>query len=254
MIYLYEGPVGSGKSYHALAKGIGKIYARTNNLVYSNFPVKFSNKDIKKGIDKRWYFYSDEEMNPDFFVAESFRKGFFGKEGYALLIIDEAGVYFNSRDWQIAGDKRKEWIKFFNVFSRKCGYDVVLVAQSERMVDRQVRAAMEYRVKHVKLRNYKWFALLPWQVFVAVNYWQGGNFRGNASMIWFNPFIAKRYDSMRLFKPTPEILALQEKYGYKPVEIKSPEVSGTGSEGRGWGSLPKTGSGHFRRLIKRLGF
>lgn len=253
MIFLYEGPVGSGKSYHALARGVAKIKAFKNNLVYSNFPIKFSKKEIKKGIDKRWYYYTDEEMTPEFFVAESFRRGFFGKEGHTLLIIDEAGVYFNSRDWQVAGEKRKEWIKFFNVFSRKCGYDIVLIAQSERMIDRQVRAAMEYRVKHVKLRNYKWFALIPWQIFAAVSYWQGGAFRGSMQLIAFNPFVAKKYDSMKIFKPTPEIVALQEKYGYKPVNALPPEDAGNGNEGRVKGSLPKTDAGSLWRRVLRLG-
>lgn len=204
MIEIYVGAVGSGKSYHAMARGISKIYAMKNNIVVANFPVKFTDKDYKKGVNNRWIYLDDEELTPINLIKMSFKHGFYGKEGHTLLIIDEAGVYFNARDWQISAQTRKEWIKFFSQ-SRKFGYDVVLIAQDVRIIDRQIRTTAEYIVKHVKLRNYKWLKLIPWQIFAAVNYWAGGSFKGNVNLILFNPFIAKRYDTMRMFKVPDEL-------------------------------------------------
>lgn len=92
------------------------------------------------------------------------------------------------------------------------GYDIIMVSQDEKMVDRQIRSTMEYRVKHVKMRNFSWFKLIPWQVFATVQYWGGGSFKGQLGLLFFNPLVAKRYDTMRLFKPTPEMLEWQERY------------------------------------------
>lgn len=207
MIEIYVGAVGSGKSYHAMARGISKIYSLRNNIVVANFPVKFNEKDLRKGVNDRWKYMEDEELTPINLIKMSFDYGYYGKEGYALLIIDEAGVYFNARDWQISANVRKEWIKFFSQ-SRKFGYDVVLIAQDVRMIDRQIRTMAEYTVKHIKLRNYKWLKLLPWQIFAAVSYWAGGSFKGNIDFILYNPFIARRYDTMRMFKVSDELKEL----------------------------------------------
>lgn len=207
MIEIYVGAVGSGKSYHIMARGIAKIYSRKNNIVVANFPIRFSERDIKRGIDKRWIYLDDDELNPMNLIKMSIENGYYGKEGHSLLVIDEAGVYFNARDWQVSVNTRKEWIKFISQ-SRKFGYDVVLIAQDARMIDRQIRSMAEYTVKHVKLRNYKWLKLIPWQIFAAVSYWAGGSFKGSLSFVLFNPLIARRYDTMRIFEIPEELKEL----------------------------------------------
>lgn len=210
MIEIYVGPVGSGKSYHAMECAISKIKALKNNYVVANFPIKFTEKERKKKLDERWFYWEDEQLTPENLIKLSFEKDFYGKEGHTLLIIDEAGIYFNARDWQIDSSTRKSWIKFFSQ-SRKFGYDVILIAQDVRMIDRQIRSMGEYTVKHVKLRNYKWLKLIPWQVFAAVNYWSGGSFRGNVEIILFKPWVAKRYDTMRMFQIPEELQSYMNK-------------------------------------------
>lgn len=205
-IELYVGAVGSGKSYHALRRALGKCNALRNNTVISNFPIKAKTRREKEN----WIYM--EEFEPQDLIKLSFERGCFGREGSALILIDEAGVWFNSRDWQIDGNKRKEWVKFFSQ-SRKFGYDIVLVAQDVRMLDRQIRSMAEYHVKHVMLRNYTWLKWLPWKIFGYVSYWQGGSFRGSVQLDILLPWVAKKYDSMRLFKMSDEVLALAETYG-----------------------------------------
>ncbi|MGG1310893.1 zonular occludens toxin domain-containing protein [Bacillus smithii] len=207
MIDLYLGPVGSGKSYHALKRGIDHVKNR-NSFVVANFPIRPKNKKE----EDRWIYMEDFE--PKDLIRLSFERKSFGHEGRALLIIDEAGIWFNSRDWQIDPQKRKEWIKFFSQ-TRKFGYDVILIVQDERMLDRQIRKLAEYHVKHIKLRNYKWMKLLPWQIFAAVRFWQGISFKGQVSFIFFNPFLAKRYDTMKLFKIDDELLQIAKENGIK---------------------------------------
>lgn len=210
MIELYTGAPGSFKSYHATERGIQKISALKNNEVVANFPLKPKRRGRDRGV---WCFRDDEDITPGFLIRRSLERGYFGHESACLLIIDEAGIKFNARDWQVNPMVRKSWIKFF-ALSRHFGYDVILVAQEERMIDRQIRNLAEFNVKHVNLRSHwllKWFVW--WKMYVAVSFWQAGNFRGQAVPGIFKPWIANRYDSIRAFDNSPEMLALVTEFG-----------------------------------------
>lgn len=95
------------------------------------------------------------------------------KEGEILLVIDECQIMFNARDW---GQKnRAAWCAFFTQH-RKLGYEVILVAQFDRMLDRQIRSLIEYEWIHRKVSNFgiagKIFSLLfGGKLFVAVKVW-----------------------------------------------------------------------------------
>lgn len=204
MIVCYSGTVGSGKSYHAMYEALLKVKSlKRRTGVVANFPILFTDKEISKGISKRWHFIDGDELNPKRLISLSRSEGWFGHEGACLLIIDESPIYFNARDWQIRGDLRMEWVKFF-AQSRKLGYDIILVAQDVRMIDRQIRSLLEYDVKHVKLRNYSWLKWLPVQLFAHVWKWSGGSFKGQPRFLMYKPWVARRYDTMRLFQIQPE--------------------------------------------------
>lgn len=207
MIEIYVGAPGSGKSYHALRRALAKVNCRTRNVVVANFDVVRRTRREKEN----WVYW--EEFEPEDLIRLSFERRFYGNEGYALLVIDEAGVWFNSRDWNVNPGRRKEWIKFFSQ-SRKFGYDVVLIAQDVRMLDRQIRNCAEYVVKHVKLRSYTWLKWLPWTFFCYVSFWQGGAFRGAPSVDLYLPWVARRYNSMKLFKVSDEVRRIAQAAGY----------------------------------------
>lgn len=192
MIRLFVGPPGTGKSYHAMCEGLSYVYR--GKYVVANFPVEFGYKKKDVGASKRWIY--KDYINVDYLVALSMERGFYGREGSCLLIVDEAGIMFNAREWQNRHNDRMEWIKFFSQ-SRKLGYDVILVAQDERMIDRQIRNVHEWVVKHVSMHEY--FRWLPIKVFGYVSYWAGGEFRGKVHLSVLRRSVAKRYDSMRMF-------------------------------------------------------
>lgn len=209
MIELYLGPPGGGKSYHALRRGLAQLSDR--RYVVSNFPLALSKKEKDRDFEaKHWHFVEDIP-SPDYLIRKSIEWECVGKEGRILLIIDEAGILFNSRDWMVAGEVRKQWIKFFSQ-SRKFGYDVILVAQDERMLDRQIRSCAEFRVKHFTLNQYTFLRWLPVKTFVAVRFWAGGSFRGQPEVFILLPWIANRYDSMRLFGEFAD--EVEEKLGH----------------------------------------
>ena len=72
-------------------------------------------------------------------------------EDSILLIIDEAQMLFNPRDWN--AKDRIEWLKFFQVH-RHFGFSIILVSQSDMMLDKQIRALIEYEEIHRKVSNY----------------------------------------------------------------------------------------------------
>ena len=52
-------------------------------------------------------------------------------------LIGEAQILFNSRDWGSNSNKRMAWIKFFSQH-RKYGYNFIMIAQFDKMIDRQI--------------------------------------------------------------------------------------------------------------------
>jgi len=211
MISIYVGPVGSGKSYHALCEGLAHISVIPERYVVANFPIKFKRGRKGEREKRRWIYLPDEQMTVENLIKISFEKRFFGKEGHALLIVDEAGVFFNARDWQVKGKERVEWIKFFSQ-SRKFGYDVILVAQDLRMIDRQIRNMADFEVKHLNMNKYFWFKMLPFKMFAVVYYWMNTRFRGSLRFMILRPWVAKRYDTMRIFNLNGEIQEIIERH------------------------------------------
>ena len=65
-------------------------------------------------------------------------------------------LIFNSREWQ--NSDRMAWIQFLSQH-RKYGYSVILIAQFDKMVDRQFRALIEYEYVHRKVSN---FGVVGW--------------------------------------------------------------------------------------------
>ncbi|MNI87849.1 Zonular occludens toxin (Zot) [compost metagenome] len=110
---IYTGPRGSGKTSHAVNDAFKKLANRRKNTVVANFDLKFSKRQIKKGYRDRFFFIPDKEMTPSKLLELSAIHRWFEVEGCTDLIIDEAGLKFNARDWQVKGPERMEWIDFF---------------------------------------------------------------------------------------------------------------------------------------------
>lgn len=155
MIYLYSGTPGSGKSLHVSAV----IYhmLRLNRPVICNFPINL--KLVKNPA--QFYYFDNSELNAELLegFATSYWKnaGRIPKEGHLTVVIDEAQMIFNSRSWDAAG--RMEWLRFFQIH-RHLGFDVILVSQFDRMLDRQIRCLIEYELIHRKVSNMGWKGIL----------------------------------------------------------------------------------------------
>lgn len=178
MIYLYSGTPGSGKSLHTASK----IYwwLRNNRPCICNFYINTA-LIWKRGPNRNkllpFYMVDNDALSPELLVE--FSRNYFTsrgkpvKEGSILLVIDECQLLFNAREWQKTG--RAQWLSFFTQH-RKYGYDIVLVAQFDRMIDRQIRSLIEYEYVHRKVSNYGWKGkalsiAAAGNLFVAVQMW-----------------------------------------------------------------------------------
>lgn len=172
MISLYSGTPGSGKSLHLAQRIYNKL--RRGECVIANFEINL--KKVSKNTKDLDFLYIDNlKIKPKMLI--NFSKEYFCgrkvKEDEILLVFDECQIIFNARDWQAAD--RREWISFFSQH-RKYGYEIILVAQFDLMIDKQLRSLIEYEYKHRKTSNFGIFGTLITllalgNVFVAVKIW-----------------------------------------------------------------------------------
>lgn len=125
-------------------------------------------------------------------------------EDQTLFIVDEAQIMYNSRTWQ--DPNRLLWVDFFTQH-RKYGFTPILVAQSERLIDRQIRVCFEYDVNHKKINNFKKFGkllgfLCGGNLFIYVTHWYGVT--GKDNKVDANYFVGRQkyydlYNTSKIF-------------------------------------------------------
>lgn len=196
MITVYTGTPGSGKSFHA-CKDIVRRLKKGGGLI-CNFPI---NENFVKKPKAYVEYWDNSEFTVNKLLNYARKHHKIGKEGQTLVIIDEAQIIFNCRDF---GRKdRNEWVNLF-AQHRKLGFNFILITQSDRFLDKQIRGLIEDEVRHRKLNNYGIGGLLlgltfkSW--FVAISYWYGGNkLMIGKEFFAFSKKYEKIYDSYRMF-------------------------------------------------------
>lgn len=197
MISLFSGTPGSGKSLHVASY----IYERCKRE-----RVTIGNFDVNRKVipnPEFYYYWDNSEITVERLVKFSFEYFQDNKfrEGKILLILDEAQLLFNAREWSVKG--RSDWILFFTQH-RKLGYDIIMVAQFDRMIDKQIRSLFEYEVVHRKLSNFGWKGKLLsiWtlnRLFVAVKIWYPLKERVGSEYFLYSKKYASLYDTRALF-------------------------------------------------------
>jgi zona occludens toxin len=212
-VYLFSGTPGSGKTLHAVERGLAA--QRRRGGVLANF-------EITKA--KRWAYVREDEMTPELLQERAMEWIDSGRESQALVIVDEAHRILNSRTWNdkgaVAG--RLALLRFLSEH-RHYGYDVILVAQSDIMLDKQARPLIEVEVKHFKLNQRYWWLPLP--VFMRVEKWYGmPHMKGKLDFV-FMPIGRGRYDHQAMGKRMRA--ALEAKRSRPPAAV---DLRGVGHE------------------------
>ena len=96
-----------------------------------------------------------------------------------------------------------DWLSFFTQH-RKFGYDIVMVTQFDRMIDRQVRSLIEYNYKHRKVGNYGWKGWIlslffGGKLFIYIKIWYGMNEKVASQFFTLKKRYCSMYDSYKLF-------------------------------------------------------
>lgn len=204
MIYFYSGTPGSGKSLHVARD----IYIRLNkNKKYPNVIANFAiNEKMIKNKKSKFIYRDNFDLTVEFLLSYAFENHNLGVENQTLVVVDECSVIWNSRSWMKDTD-RMEWLKFF-VQHRKLGYNFILISQTDRQIDRQIRSLFEYEVKHRKVNNFKIGRLLPIPAFAAITYWYGLNERLGVEFFTYRKKWSKFYDSYGTFELDTELVNL----------------------------------------------
>lgn len=202
MINLYTGTPGSGKSLH-LAELLYNRIKFKKSVIVGNFDIEV--KNIKGKLKGDYLYIDNMDLTPDKLINFSLNyQCFIGrrlKEGELLLVIDECQILFNSREWQQTN--RNAWLSFYTQH-RKLGYDIILITQFDRMIDRQIRALVENEVIHRKINNYGFVGsilgiLFGGSLFVCIKMWYPMKERLGAHFFICRKKYYKIYDSYKLF-------------------------------------------------------
>lgn len=196
MIFLYSGTPGSGKSLYACYNIIHKL--KSGKGVIANFNIDISYFKKRK---VKFTYIDNSDLSVKFLVDYAKKNHKPNQEGQTWLYIDEASILFNSREWDKSN--RKDWIKFFQQH-RKLGFEVVLICQQDRMLDRQIRAFIETEYKFRSIKNYKLFGSILnvafGGLFLKVEYWYPCKLRCSSEMFTYDKRKAELYDTYSIFE------------------------------------------------------
>ena len=227
MIELYSGTPGSGKSLHTAheisqwlqsGKNVISTMDIDTDLCFLNpFQKWFVNhfkrkpKHIKRNRKAdNFYYIPIEEVTPDYLYAFAAKYHVFGKEHQTVVFLDECVSIFSPTALAEDKDGIKKWNAWDNFFRkhRHIGFDVVLIPQSKRLIQRKVLEYCEFEVKHYNRKNQGflgWFFSLfvGGSLFSWSRSWRGtGNKPFEQGFFTYKPIYGLMYNSYCMFNDT----------------------------------------------------
>lgn len=135
-VYIYTGKLGGGKTLCAIGRIKEKL--QSGCTVATNVDINLvkmcsvDNKDVRI------------LRVPDKPKIEDLKSIGIGNTSYdesknGLLVLDECGTWFNSRNWN---DKARKPVNDWFLHARKLGWDVILIIQNISLLDSQARDAL----------------------------------------------------------------------------------------------------------------
>lgn len=187
MIRCYTGVPGSGKSLHVIRQIVA--YLQAGKKVIANFPLLVDKVPKNTG---RYFFMPNERLTVSYLMQFSKTMHAPKQENQTLLVIDEASVKFNSRTFM-----EKDRLAFLSFFAqhRKYGFQIILVQQDLRQIDRQIRDMVELEVEHRKMNNYKLYKFCPFPLFCAIEFNIGIRDKNNHEFFLYSKKYGDLYDT-----------------------------------------------------------
>jgi len=197
MVELIEGRLGGGKTYLAVVRALDQWLR--GGIVCSN--VDFLWDAIKEHVAKKYDRVLDDRQ---LITLQDEQVGLFhkftpsGVQGGppVLVIIDEAHLTFNARDWSKTHKDYRETLTFLTQ-SRKVHTDVILISQSVLNMDKQFMRLVQYIWRCRDLSKWRVPGLgvaYPFQTLLVVQYDYDG------TTVLRKSFEKKRVEIFNLYK------------------------------------------------------
>lgn len=200
-IELYTGTPGSGKSFDA-CRTIYRALRRGQEVI-TNFEVRPS-ENSKGSVNC----YANNELNPGVLItfAVDYWSSHEFKEDGILIVIDECQLLWNSRLWD-RDPFRMQWLELFSQH-RKFGMRIILICQSDIMIDRQFRTLVEYEVRHIKVGHLGLLGMIMrlftfGELFYAKSMYYGEKVKVDSYFFRYSKKIAAMYDTRNTFAQLP---------------------------------------------------
>lgn len=136
-VYIVTGKLGNGKTLCS----VGRIrdYLQKGARVATNLDLKLHNMFGRKARNMEVIRIPDK---PSIYDLECIGKGYEGpydESKFGLLVLDECGTWFNSRNWN---DKTRQAVNDWFLHARKLRWEVLLIVQDVEILDSMARRAI----------------------------------------------------------------------------------------------------------------
>lgn len=195
MIEIFQGRIGGGKTYSAmlrmashLAKG-GHVY--TNIEFSPDGLLQLVRKSFGMIVTLEQVHVLTEEQIPNF--QRHISAGEMNLP--VLVVIDEAQLWFNSRDWN---KQSKEMLTFLTQ-SRKVSVDVIFITQAVSNIDKQFRVLCQYVWAFKDIQ--KWFPWFPIPSILKLQFDQDMQFLLKWYFVRKTKLVFDSYNTRALLRP-----------------------------------------------------
>lgn len=198
MISLYTGRPGSGKSLNAV-RTIRRFLKVYKSDVIANFEV-----NANEGWEGNFTYMPNSGFtagNLVDFAVHYWSSHDFKEDGF-LVVVDEAQLLFNSRNWQDA-----DRMQFLELLSqhRKYGMKIIMIAQADIMIDKQFRSLVEVEVNHRKISSFGFGGLVMryaafGEIFYAYEKYYGTNVKIGSEVFRYKKSLGEMYNSYTTFR------------------------------------------------------
>lgn len=204
MIEIYEGRLGGGKTYSAVVRILNHL--RLGGTVCTNVEVKW--QPMKDYVAKRFGLDLEDTQLiklADDQIGDFHRHTPSGTHDMpVLVVVDEAHLNFNSRDWQ---NSSRDLLAFLTQ-SRKVATDIIFISQSLLNMDKQFARLVQFVWRFRDLSRWKIPGLgiaYPFQQILACQFDYDGHTMLQRSFIAKDKAIFGLYETNSLLREFPRL-------------------------------------------------
>jgi zonular occludens toxin Zot len=135
-VYIVTGKLGNGKTLVSVGRIRDKL--KSGCRVATNLDLRLDRLIGVQDKSARLIRIPDKPSADDLYALGKGNETY-DEEKNGLLVLDECGTWFNSRNWQ---DKSRKAVNDWFLHSRKLGWDVMLIVQDVDIIDSQARMAI----------------------------------------------------------------------------------------------------------------